>query len=375
MTKTTVNETLDWVVDRLCGLIRTKTELAIIAVKKGVYASAEDPTHAQTAVTLKTQLDCLWSVLSLYTTIPEYIRVKPITTPEMETTLLDAIRLDVARFSLRTRSVLENNNIATLGDLGRLSRKDLLTARNSGETVLDEILYVLCAPKTPPQVNALLTAAHVPIADVEISVRCRNELKKMGVETLADLSRMTKEELVASKGFGETSLAEIEELLNAHGLALGMEDDQLLGELVSRLGFSQRTSQLLDAAGISTLRELVSRDRRDLYDIVKCSHSAVDEIVTKLALIGLHLSTDISITELNLSVRARKVTTKMGILTVAELTNMRAADLLEYKNFGAATLFEVREQLANYGVALRGENPLTVLRKLAKPVERKQIVR
>lgn len=374
MTKTTVNETLDWVVDRVCSLIRTKTERAILASKKGVYESEEDPSHAQDAARLKAQLDCLWSVLLLYTTIPEHIRVKPIAAPEMETTPLDAIRLNMSKFSMRTKKILQDNNIATLGDLGRLSRKNLLAAQNSGETVLEEILDVLRTPATLPTAHALLAAAHVQIDDFEISVRCRNELIKMGVETLADLSRMTKEELSASKKFGETSLAEIEEFVKKRGLALGTKDDQILGELVSCFGFSPQTSQHLETAGIQTLRDLVSRNRDDLYVLVN-SPSAVEEIVTKLALIGLHFCTDVPIIELNLSSRARKMTIKLGILTIAQLTNMSAADLLKCKNFGPAGLAEVRERLAEYGVALRGENPLTVLRKLAQPVERKQIVR
>src|SRR5439155_9093967 len=49
----------------------------------------------------------------------------------------------------------------------------------------------------------------VPVTDFELSVRARNCLKKMNIKTLGDLTRVTEAQLLASKNFGETSLAEI----------------------------------------------------------------------------------------------------------------------------------------------------------------------
>lgn len=61
------------------------------------------------------------------------------------------------------------------------------------------------------------------------------------------------------------------------------------------------------------------------------------------------------ITELNLSVRGRKCTTKLGIVTIGELVRLTAEDLLECKNFGVSSLNEVREKLAERGLKLRGD--------------------
>jgi hypothetical protein len=62
-----------------------------------------------------------------------------------------------------------------------------------------------------------------------------------------------------------------------------------------------------------------------------------------------------SINDLNLSVRCRKCTKKLGIMTVYDLTQQTAAELLEIKNFGAVSLAEVREKLAARGLTLKGE--------------------
>ena len=61
------------------------------------------------------------------------------------------------------------------------------------------------------------------------------------------------------------------------------------------------------------------------------------------------------ITELSLSVRARKCTTKLGIGTIGELIRRTAEDLMECKNFGVTSLNEVREKLTERGLKLRGD--------------------
>src|SRR5262249_25556036 len=44
----------------------------------------------------------------------------------------------------------------------------------------------------------------IPVTDFELSVRSRNCLKKMNIRTLGDLTRVTEQQLLSSKNFGET---------------------------------------------------------------------------------------------------------------------------------------------------------------------------
>ena len=62
-----------------------------------------------------------------------------------------------------------------------------------------------------------------------------------------------------------------------------------------------------------------------------------------------------SISELNLSVRARKCMIRLGINVMGELLRRTGDDLLECKNFGVTSLNEVREKLTVMGLKLRGE--------------------
>src|SRR5690606_34816635 len=60
-----------------------------------------------------------------------------------------------------------------------------------------------------------------PVTDFELSVRSRNCLQGMNIYTLGDLTRVSEQELLAGKNFGETSLHEIRDMMTAHGLRIG----------------------------------------------------------------------------------------------------------------------------------------------------------
>jgi DNA-directed RNA polymerase subunit alpha len=159
--------------------------------------------------------------------------------------------------------------------------------------------------------DRLAQILNIPVTDFELSVRSRNCLQKMGISTLGDLARTTEAELLASKNFGETSLVEIRDMLGSKGLQLG----QFAHERV---------------------------ESEPSYDT---SHLSPDE----QALLSRPIS------ELNLSVRARKCMVRLGLTTVGELIRKTGDDLLECKNFGVTSLNEVREKLAQFNLKLRGD--------------------
>jgi DNA-directed RNA polymerase subunit alpha len=154
----------------------------------------------------------------------------------------------------------------------------------------------------------------IPVTDFELSVRSRNCLRKMNIRTLGDLTRTTEAALLASKNFGETSLQEIKEMMTSKGLRLGMALEA--GE---RVAHDQRGPEV----------EVLSQE--------------------EMALLSK------GINDLNLSVRARKCMTKLGIQTVGELIVHTGDELMECKNFGVTSLNEVREKLTELGLKLKNE--------------------
>lgn len=151
----------------------------------------------------------------------------------------------------------------------------------------------------------------IPVTDFELSVRSRNCLQKMGVRTLGDLTRTTEQELLTSKNFGETSLVEIRDMLRSKTLELGQ--------------FAHERSE-----------------PEPTYDTANMSPD-------EQALL------DRPISDLNLSVRARKCMVRLGITTIGELCRKTGDDLLECKNFGVTSLNEVRDKLTQLGIKLRGD--------------------
>jgi len=147
--------------------------------------------------------------------------------------------------SVRSRNCLIKMNIRTLGDLIRHTEQELLSYKNFGETSLQEIkdilaskgLYLGMAAEAVDAVEASVTGGllaaprfesaparasgvKVRLADLEFSARSHKVLKRLGLETLGDLSKLTEEKLLACKNFGETSLAEVTRALKRHGLSL-----------------------------------------------------------------------------------------------------------------------------------------------------------
>jgi DNA-directed RNA polymerase subunit alpha len=156
----------------------------------------------------------------------------------------------------------------------------------------------------------------IPVTDFELSVRSRNCLRKMNIRTLGDLTRTTEIALLASKNFGETSLAEIKEMMQSKGVRLGMA---------------------LEGAE----RGPATHDHR-----AEPPQEVSPEVQ---ALLGKPIS------ELSLSVRARKCMSKLNIQSVGDLARRSGDELLECKNFGVTSLNEVRDKLSSLGLKLKND--------------------
>jgi len=139
--------------------------------------------------------------------------------------------------SVRSRNCLQKMGIMTLGDLCRSTEQELLASKNFGETSLDEIRDMVTgkglrlgqfaeerqAPE-PFQVEELSADEQAllarPIAELNLSVRARKCMVRLGINTFGDLLRRTGDDLLECKNFGVTSLNEVREKLAVRGLKL-----------------------------------------------------------------------------------------------------------------------------------------------------------
>ncbi len=160
-----------------------------------------------------------------------------------------------------------------------------------------------------------------PVTDFELSVRSRNCLASMNIQTLGDLTRITEPDLLQGKNFGETSLVEIRELMQAHGLRVGQN---LQPAKPKEAGAWQ--------GGAGT------------YAVLPTDLSPQEQAMLAR-----------SVSDLNLSVRARKCMARLGITTLSELVQRTPDELLATKNFGVTSLNEIRQQLGEIGLKLRND--------------------
>jgi DNA-directed RNA polymerase subunit alpha len=173
-----------------------------------------------------------------------------------------------------------------------------------------------------------------PISEFELSVRSRNCLAKMNIETLGDLVKKSEAELLAYKNFGETSLQEIKDILAQKGLRLGMssEDDAPL----------YTTSRAEAEAQLDALFGSLPPDLPP----------TLGEIPEPPVGLGAD-ARSIPIASLDLSIRARRCMENLEIATVGDLLERSEADLLASKNFGQTSLNEIRRKLESMGLTLR----------------------
>lgn len=163
------------------------------------------------------------------------------------------------------------------------------------------------SPEETKQSEKLEAQLRIPVSDFELSVRSRNCLAKMNINTLGDLVKRTESELLAYKNFGETSLREIREILHIKNLRLGM----LREDAATRAAYGrQKTKQR-------------------------------EEILNK------------PIDEMELSVRSRKAMDSLGIRVIGDLTSRSEAELASVKNFGRVSLNEIKKRLQEMGLGLR----------------------
>ncbi len=140
--------------------------------------------------------------------------------------------------SVRSRNCLQKMGIMTLGDLTETTEQELLASKNFGETSLVEIREMLESKNLElgqfsgqrreeepsydpdalsPDERALLDR---PIADLNLSVRARKCMVRLGLTTIGELVRRSGDDLLECKNFGVTSLNEVRERLTQNGLKL-----------------------------------------------------------------------------------------------------------------------------------------------------------
>ena len=175
---------------------------------------------------------------------------------------LEAIVSDERDAQARKRFQLEIEQEVRTRVLGSLDRES--SAYEFIERVFDET------------VGGQNPAYSISIEEVELTIRARNILRRMGISTLGDLTNKSEGELTIKRNFGETQLQEVRREMASRGIYLKGEVPQ--GEIqvpyvrevnnihVAKAEFAIRARLGLEAMGCLTLSDVACFTERELLE-------------------------------------------------------------------------------------------------------------
>ena len=142
------------------------------------------------------------------------------------------------------------------------------------------------------------------VEELDFSSRTENALRRAGIETVEEIISHTEDEIIKVRNIGETGFAEIWKKLHGLGLSFREHEIYTMGMLVERpevkgekvlemtieeLDFSVRTYTCLKRAGINTVDDLLQRTESDMIKIRNLGKKSLDEVILKLSALGLSL--------------------------------------------------------------------------------------
>ncbi len=211
----------------------------------------------------------------------------------------------------------------------------------------------------------------IPITDFELTARSRNGLERAGIATLGDLCRTSETELLAAKNFGDTSLNEIREILEGRGLRIGQlveQDTAESGGYGYSPGYAAAPGGYGAGAGLPAPPQAGQPSALSAVAPVGGpggspggggsggpGHAKLSPFVSDDISPAERAKLERPVSDLNLSVRARKCLTRLGIVTMGELVSRTPDDLMSVRNFGVTSLNEIRQKLVDFELKLRND--------------------
>lgn len=168
--------------------------------------------------------------------------------------------------------------------------------------------------KNPIPDNELMVEGHadymkekvlgMKVEELDFSSRTLNALKRSNINTVEELISFTEDEIIKVRNIGETGFTELLKKLRGLGLSfrereiytMGMfiERPEVMGEkilemTIEELELSVRTYNCLKRVGINTVDELLDLTESDLMQVKNLGKKGFEEVVQKLSALGLSL--------------------------------------------------------------------------------------
>ena len=142
------------------------------------------------------------------------------------------------------------------------------------------------------------------VEELDFSSRTENALRRAGINTVEEIISFTEDDIIKIRNIGETGFTEILKKLRGLGLAFRKREIYTMGMLVERpevkgekvlemtveeLELSVRTFNCLKRVGINTVDELLDLTEDDLMHVKNLGKKGFEEVIQKLNALGLSL--------------------------------------------------------------------------------------
>ena len=207
-------------------------------------------------------------------------------TPAQDNTPIAYLRL-----SFRATNVLARLKISTIGQLTRVTYRELWFARNCGKKTATEIMDAVSRYQTPGMLTLSPAQESIPLTYLRLSFRATNVLDGLKISTIGQLAKVSDQELLNAKNFGRKSLIEarlkLAEFCASGGtptgrngqkrLKLSVEPKPFIEELLADLPESER-EVMVARFGLWDGRRMTLQD---LGDVHGCTRERIRQLETK----------------------------------------------------------------------------------------------
>jgi len=155
--------------------------------------------------------------------------------------------------------------------------------------------------------------------------------------------------------------------------------ERVLELSVDELEFEKQTAIVLNEAGIHTVKDLISHTADEIFELPQIGPLRFKDINQKIKALGLSFYIpemgmmvepkhvmgekvlEMSIEELDFSVRTYNCLVRAGILTVEDLINRTESDMIKVRNLGRKSLEEIFFKLQALGLTFKEEEEPMIL--------------
>ena len=258
----------------------------------------------------------------------------------------------------KIKPIGENTSLSEIGIVGRIFSDG--TAK--GKTMRDLIRLAKNEGRIP--------AAEVlerPIDSLNLNVKTFRALKRNGIETIGDLTKLSKNDLARIRNFGVKSVDEVVSVLDSLGLSCREDgiDTKDIGKLLTRqdgiapeninkpieeLGLSSRTISGLKRVGINTIEDFIKSNKTGLSKISHMGPKARNEIILAYESVTANPTND----------KVLNGETEKDTASILEMCNQKLEFYISKEQEMKLRIDRLKEILRRYGIAyknyLRKEN-------------------